>query len=215
MLYYDNLMEEPSLSVRILSFVQENLLLVVLVGAGIVLLGIGGLQMLGSKSSDFEFQKGAQVEATSSAAIGTLVVDVSGEVTTPGVYKLSTDSRIQDAVTAAGGFSPKADQAYISKYINLAQKLADGVKIYIPPQNAAASQTSGAAPSTQTASSQSGIINVNTASATELDSLSGVGPVTATKIINARPYSTTDELLSKKVVSQKVFNAIKDQISVF
>lgn len=145
---------------------------------------------------------------------GEAVLDIAGAVLKPGVYKLPAGSRLSDAVAQAGGFAPNADDEYISKSINLAQKVSDGAKIYIPKKGEAvqsfSSQNSGAL-----SSSIGGKININTASQSQLESLPGIGPVTAGKIIAARPYQGVDELLVKKIVGQKTFEKIKGDISVF
>lgn len=145
---------------------------------------------------------------------GEAVLDIAGAVLKPGVYKLPAGSRLSDAVAQAGGFAPNADAEYISKSINLAQKVSDGAKIYIPKKGEAvqsfSSQNSGAS-----SSSIGGKININTASQSQLESLPGIGPVTAGKIIAARPYQGVDELLVKKIVGQKTFEKIKGDISVF
>jgi len=60
-----------------------------------------------------------------------------------------------------------------------------------------------------------GLININTASSEDLDSLPGVGPVTADKIINGRPYQTINDLIDRKILTNKVFSQIKDKISAF
>lgn len=140
-------------------------------------------------------------------------VDISGSIKTPGVYKLKDGDRIEDAIEAAGGFSENANQEYISKYINLAQKLVDGSKVYIPkvgeqiPIRGQAGSVSGVS----TASS----VNINNATQAELEALPGIGPVTASKIISDRPYQKIEELLSKKVVSKSVFEKIKNSIAVY
>lgn len=133
-----------------------------------------------------------------------LVVDVSGAVEKPGVYRLAGGSRINDVLIAAGGLSAKADRDWCNQHLNLAQKLIDGVKIYIPEKGEALS-----------VNPESALININTATAGELDTLAGVGPATAAKIIQARPYTTVAELLSKKVLTAKVYEAIKNKISVY
>lgn len=141
-----------------------------------------------------------------------ITVDVEGAVTNPGVYKLKQDARIQDALIAAGGMSGDADREKVAKSINLASKILDGGKIYIP--------TVGEISINQDSSSQdvagesiSGLINVNTATESELDSLYGIGAVTAAKIIDNRPYYDIQELVAKKVISQRVFSKIKDKIT--
>lgn len=137
-------------------------------------------------------------------------VDVSGAVNNPGVYQLYESTRIEDAVKAAGGFAESANGEYISKYINLAQKLVDGSKIYIPAVGETVSIPQGG----QAAGAVSKI-NINTATQSELESLSGVGPVTASKIISGRPYQKIEELLEEKVVGKSVFEKIKDSIVVY
>lgn len=92
----------------------------------------------------------------------------------------------------------------------MAAKVSDGSKIYIPrfgEDSPIVISDSGIAGST-------GAINVNSAGAQELDSLQGIGPVTAEKIISSRPYGSVNDLLEKKVVSEKVFNQIKDKITM-
>lgn len=141
-----------------------------------------------------------------------LNIDVEGQVAKPGVYKLSQDSIVQDALIAAGGLSEDADRNWVSKNLNLAQKLTDAQKIYIPRQGEIVSESLST--SQNSTAVKNGLININTASEIELDSLPGVGPVTAEKIINNRPYLAVNDLLDKKVVSAKVFDEIKDKIAV-
>lgn len=131
--------------------------------------------------------------------------DVEGAVVSPGVYELKVNSRIQDLLIKAGGLSIEADREYVSKNINLAQKLSDGAKIYIPSVGESSSNLSNL----------SHLININQASARDLESLPGVGPATSAKIISGRPYQTTEELISKKAVGKAVFEKIKDEITVY
>lgn len=140
-------------------------------------------------------------------------VDVSGAVISPGVYTLPIDSRVEDALKMAGGVTEEADPVYVSKTINLAQKIADGMKIYVPkvtenPQsNASASQNNS--------TSGQALININDAPLSDLDKLPGVGAVTAQKIIDNRPYSGIEELVTKKAISRSVYEKIKAQISTW
>lgn len=134
-----------------------------------------------------------------------MVVDVGGEVKSPGVYELPVGSRVEDALRAAEGLSEGADQNYIDKYLNRAAKLSDGQKLYVP--RAGAEKTQDSMLKTQ--------LNINLASQGELETLPGVGPVTAGKIIAGRPYQNVSELVEKKVVGQKLYDHIKEQISVW
>jgi competence protein ComEA len=163
-------------------------------------------------SEDIVFEANSSTEQNSQAK--TILVDIEGSVVKPGVYKLPLESRIQDGLIAAGGLSSQADREYVAKNFNLATKLTDGAKIYVPNiseavKGVAASNTSSDGIVTGT------LININTSSESQLDSLPGVGPVTAQKIIAGRPYSSTDELLTRKMVGSKVFNQIKDKVSVY
>lgn len=173
---------------------------------GIVLI-VGGIFASGlNKSRPKNFPKESIVEVQK-----TISVDVSGAVQKAGVYKLKDGARVEEAIQAAGGFSENANQEYISKYLNLAQKLSDGSKVYVPYEGESGSFSQSGA---QVAGQQSKI-NINTASQGELEALPGIGPVTASKIISDRRYQRVEELVEKKVVGKSVFEKIKDQIVVY
>jgi len=144
--------------------------------------------------------------------VAELTVDVSGAVVSPGVYKLPADSRVNDALIAAGGvLNDKVNQEYLSKNVNLSQKVTDGLKIYIP---FAADNVAVLSQSVAGSSATSGLISVNSASASELDTLAGVGPATITKIVEGRPYGSLEELVTKKALSQSVYEKIKDKLTL-
>jgi competence protein ComEA len=166
----------------------------------------------GSKSTEPQFPKESLVEVKKQ-----ITVDVSGSVNSPGVYHLDSDSRIEDAVKSAGGLKGDANSEYISKYLNMAQKLSDGTKIYIPKVGetgpAVAGGLVGAGSAVAGASTTS--VNINSSTQSELEGLSGIGPVTAAKIISSRPYQKVDDLLSQKIVSKATFEKIKAQLVVY
>jgi len=114
------------------------------------------------------------------AAAKLLVVDVAGAVRRPGLYNLRAGSRINDAIAAAGGPTAKAQLAAV----NLAAPVADGEQIVVPGRGAGG--VAAAASSPAAGSSPSAPLDLNTATLEQLDSLPGIGPVTAQKIIDYR-----------------------------
>lgn len=174
---------------------------------GLIFFVYGLISLLGSasKTNEIKFEH----EDLTASKESNIIVDVEGSVVNPGVYKLNQNSIIQDALVASGGLSSDADREFVSKNINLASKLIDGAKIYIPRVGERTSEVKGVSDASV------GIININDASAETLDTLPGIGSVTANKIITNRPYLTIDELLDKKIVSSKVFTQIKDKITAY
>ncbi len=195
-------------------FLDKKLLF--LAGAFILLIvSIISIKVISSHSKgQIKFKE----EATDSAnllAITTVKVDVSGAVESPGVYTLSPESRIQDALLAAGGLSLIADREWVAKYLNLAQKALDGSKIYIPAKNEIKDINNTQNNTLGTTTVQKPLININTSSKAELDTLPGVGVVTAEKIITNRQYSDKQDLLTKKVVNKSTYEKIKDLITLY
>ncbi len=137
-------------------------------------------------------------------------VYVSGAVNKPDVYALPVDSIVKDAIVAAGGATADADL----DRINLAAHLADQMQVYVPRKGEAApSAPDGPAPDAATAK-----IDINTASAEELDKLPGIGPAIAKAIIDYRtqngPFKTIEAINDVKGIGDALFEKIKDQITV-
>ncbi len=216
-------MDFSELQEKYVPILKEHSLPILLgvIGFGFLIYGLIGSVLPKSDKSEMSFEAASTADASSTEASKSgkqLVIDIEGAVIKPGVYKLPDDSRIQDALIAAGGLSDKADREKIAKGLNLAAKISDGGKIYIPFVGDTAAATGGSAGGSSQAvigDSTGGAININSATATELDSLSGVGPATAEKIIGNRPYEKIEDLLSKKSVGNSVFEKIKDKISVY
>lgn len=163
-----------------------------------------------------------------------IVVEIAGAVVKPGVYKMSGGSRVEDLLIASGGLSGDADRVWVDKYINRAAKLIDGQKIYIYKNGELASPNDnpyvpqGKQSDIESARNSMGVkpyqggvagsitstLNINTASLSELDSLPGIGQVYGQSIIDHRPYSSTDQLVSKEVISQSIYDKIKSKISI-
>ena len=139
-----------------------------------------------------------------------LVVEVAGAVVRPGVYELPAGSRVADAIEAAGGYSPDVDPRAVEAKLNLAARLADAQLIRVPRRGEAA--TPGVGGGSGGATGKPGPIDINTATAEDLDTLPGVGPVTAQKIIDARaekPFASLDELVTRKIVTAATLAKIR------
>lgn len=197
-------------------------LLILLRNNKLILLGLLGFFLVSggiylSKSFDVS---GSKVEILDSGKVatnsGTLVLEISGAVENPGVYKLPSGSRVNDLLVAAGGLSAISDRSWVDKNINKAAKLIDGQKVYIPKID----EVLGSSTSSENLSNSSGgvvlggLININSASQKDLESLVGIGPTYASNIIEQRPYSDITELVNKKIIPQKTFDKIKDKITV-
>jgi competence protein ComEA len=188
------------------SFLEKNKWAVGLGLLGLVLVGAGLYHFL-IASREETLVEIIPVEAETSE---TIWVDIEGALENPGIYELSFGARVNDLLIRAGGLSAVADRDWVEKNINLAQRLADGVKIYIPRQGEL-SQAAGSVGS----DSIGGQININTASSSELDSLWGVGEKRAADIVVGRPYQSAEELLERKILPANVYERIKDQVSVY
>src|SRR5438067_5757248 len=125
-----------------------------------------------------------------------ILIDVAGAVAHPGVYRLAAGSRVIDALLAAGGMTGDADLMALNK----AAPLRDGARIFVP-------RPGEPVPAGALGSAAEAKVNVNVASANELDALPGVGPATAAAIVRARsakPFAAIDELQTRGLVSPKV-----------
>lgn len=180
------------------------------VGVGIlggVLLIAGGLVAYrGSKDSE---RVEIITEGTEKTEGTEIIVDVAGAVERAGVYRLKAGARINEALIAAGGLAEEADRVWVARYVNLAQAVPDGAKIYIP-----ATDGGGNNPINTNYQLSNERININTASANELDSLWGIGAKRAADIIANRPYQNTEELMAKAGIPKNVYERIREKITI-
>lgn len=157
-------------------------------------------------------------DSKKASAASEVYVDVDGAVVTPGVYRLREGARVAQAIDAAGGLTPEADVAGL----NRASKVVDGQKIYVPhvgeQQTVDAVAGSGPGEASVGTSVVSDLVNINTANAAELQTLSGVGPSMAQSIIDERtkngPFTSIEDLMRVSGIGEKKFAKIKDCICV-
>lgn len=168
--------------------------------------------------------EGVQPAPEANVESAEIVVHVAGAVKKPGVVRVPRGSRVDDAVRAAGGFSSEAD----ADSINLAQPLEDGVQVYVPRKNQqiavpgriGGTERSSVEPqSVQTQHGQTaGKLNINTATAEQLESLPGVGPVTARAIVEYRKqngiFRSVDDLLEVRGIGPKRLEQIRPYVIV-
>lgn len=147
-----------------------------------------------------------------STTTGEVVVHVAGAVVRPGVVRLASVGRVVDAIAAAGGATPEADL----NQVNLAAKVADGDRVYVPKRGEAPPPL----PSTSSGSSagKAGPVDLNSAGAEELDALPGVGPATAKAIVEYRTrhgnFRSVDDLLSVPGIGPAKLATLKPSVRV-
>ena len=145
-------------------------------------------------------------------------VHIAGSVVTEGIVELEEGARVADAIEEAGGTTADANM----NQINLAYKLQDGQKIYIPNQNEEEYQITtnmeGIQSANNTTSNETDVININTATQTELELLPGIGPSTATKIIDYREengkFENIEEIKNVPGIGETKYENIKNKITV-
>ncbi len=137
-----------------------------------------------------------------------ICVYVCGEVKSPGVYELAAGARVSEAVEAAGGMTEEAAESWL----NLAEHMTDGQKIEVPSKEQEEQLKEEAF------GRESGLVNLNTASAEQLTTLTGIGESKAEDILNYREthggFRTIEELMQIPGIKERVFEKIKDQITV-
>jgi competence protein ComEA len=152
------------------------------------------------------------VRATSTSLPTSVVVDVAGAVVHPGVYELAPGARVHAAVEAAGGAAPDADLAAV----NLAAPLLDGAQVYVPVVGA--TPRAGAPPGPSPPTTAPGPLDINRATAEQLDALPGIGPATAQAIVTHReehgPYASVDALEDVRGIGPAKLDAIRALVTV-
>ena len=193
-----------------------------------VLMGVlAGFLLAGLVFFISRLPSGETIALQPAPTLAPIAVDVTGAVTRPGLYKFPEGSRVQDAIDAAGGLLANAN----TTAINLAARLEDGQRLEIPEIQAAPEvavtegsvfsfSSPGGATSEPTSESPSNseLININTATVEQLDTLPGIGPSTAQKIVDYRatngPFIVIEDIVKVSGIGPSTFDNIKDLITV-
>jgi competence protein ComEA len=202
---------------------------------GVLGLGIAGLALAGAwmllgagdatvpvdaAAIDVEASAGRSLAAAvpASPSPGMVVVDVGGAVRRPGVYRLDDGARVGDAIEAAGGFAPSVDAAVAARDLNLAARLEDGDRVRVPARGEKPEPAGGggvaAAPAPEPGD---GLVDLNSATAAELEALPAIGPATAAKIIAAREesrFASVDDLRTRKLLGEASMAKVRDLVTV-
>ncbi len=181
---------------------------------GVIIILVGALLFSLNRPEEKEEQSPSLFieENTESVRVA---VHIGGAVRNPGLYYLDPSSRVADAIQSAGGPTADADL----DAINLASKVTDGLKIVVPSrinkENSMVAADSGQSSGT---SESGGKININTASARELEELPGIGEVLAERIVSFRetngPFKSIEEIKKVSGIGEKKFESIRDLIVV-
>ena len=161
-----------------------------------------------------------RMEETTTMMPQNCYVDIKGEVLRPGVYEFSCESRIQEVIKNAGGFTEEADETKI----NLAQKISDQMQIIVPNLHSKQEEgvtegnsEKGNSSNTTPSNSKQGTVNINTATLEELQTIKGIGQKKAEAILQYRkehgPFRTKEDLLQVKGIGKKALEAIESQVT--
>ncbi|MGN0702241.1 MAG: helix-hairpin-helix domain-containing protein [Lentihominibacter sp.] len=192
-------------------FIRENEVQLkrICIAALLVVAGFAAFAFNGS-SDGAEAVEEDTVSTSRQQETATIFVDIGGAVKTPMLAELPQESRVEDAITAAGGLTEDADLSTV----NRAEFLEDGQKVYIPFLSA----DSEAGAEVSQWESSTGKVNINTADSTALQTLNGVGPATAEKIIDYRSdngsFRKPEDLKNVSGIGDKTFEKLKDDITI-
>lgn len=190
--------------------------------AAVVLAGSPDDVGTGSAASLDPFASAAPTPAAAPSGPAELLVDVQGAVARPGLVRLPAGARVADAIAAAGGYTKETDLLAASAQINLAAALADGAQVFVPIRGVAIGGGGGGGGGTGAGAGSGGgggggLVNLNTASAEELEALPGIGPVTVEKIVAARqerPFATLEELVEREVMHSGQLEDIRELVTL-
>lgn len=193
----------------------------ILLSIALVIAAISVFLYVSNSTTDEENQVEFTTNKLASDINQYIYIDLSGQVVKPDVYKVKLGTRLKQIIDLSGGLSKDADRDFFNRNFNLSRILSDQEKIYIPSvwevnnsyfvENS--NQPNYVSPG-ETNTTTTMLIDINDSTIEELDSLPGIGTVTASKIITNRPYQNIEELLNKKILKKNVYEQIKNLITV-
>jgi competence protein ComEA len=197
-------------------------IILVVVGLSAIVFGLHTLISLSNES--YPLEEAAPIASNSALLTtiqGFIYVDLAGAVKNPGIYQLAVGSRLATVISKSGGFTSQADAESISRELNLAQRLKDGDKIYISSQEEKEYQQSaaefcqglGGDPS-QVSGESLTLISINNATASEIQTLEGIGEKRVEEILAGRPYQSLSELVEKEILTESLFGKIQNQLKL-
>ena len=192
---------------------------VLAVGLALVTVGVGFGLKTKVDSGQVEVIK-AKISPTITIVVLTKIsVDIEGEVIHPGVYQMNKGDRIEDVLIQAGGLGVNADREWVAKNLNRAQLLSDGMKIYILGKSESLNSKSQTDTNqTLGVTTSNRLVNLNTATVEQLDTLSGIGPAIAGRIIDYREanggFRDINELKLVSGIGDKLYEQIKDGVEI-
>lgn len=182
-------------------FLSNSKLIIIITVIGLLYIIIS---WSGDKPIDYEVSSDISDISSEQTDNTTIFVQVTGAVNNPGLYEMQSGDRINDLLVTAGA------SEYNSECINLAQKLVDEQNLYIPSKDEECKD--------EAAVSANGVVNINTASSYELQTLSGIGEAKATAIVEYRTtygtFESKEQLLQVEGISEGLFQSIEESISL-
>lgn len=186
---------------------KKSMLVLLLLAAA-----IGGGMMYGSYSQEQAVTLDAAESAESAKTAAMITVYVTGAVNKPGVVTVNEGARTADAVNVCGGLLPTAD----GEHINMAQVLKDGQQIKVPERKGGTNLRKDG--KQETKANDSGLVNINTADEKELDTLPGIGPAMAKRILEYREtegnFQQIEDIKKIRGIGEAKFNKLKDKICI-
>ena len=199
--------------------IRDRKTLVRIISIFLILIAAALLKIHDSSKADIKIESSGQTSESEQAEPDTetgearvIYVDISGAVVRPGVYQVAEDTRLYEVIEMAGGLAEDAD----TDSVNRASFVEDGQKIIIPLKGEANSGAISSGASSSAGITADGLVNINTASADELKTLSGIGDVTAQKIIeyrSSKAFVNIEDIMSVNGIGNGIFQKIRDRIT--